>query len=137
VVLAGDLDATGCFVTNRVVAAVVPERQLERLAAERATQQLMAEADAEDRNLSQQLADGLHGVPDHRRIPRAIAEKHAIGASIRQHRRCTGRGRDHFHRAQPAEMAQDGRLDPEVKGDDATRRRRINDIGRGGCHCGY
>ena len=52
VVLAGDLDRAGGQPAHRVVAAVVAERQLEGLAAEGGGQQLVAEADPEDRHLA-------------------------------------------------------------------------------------
>ena len=52
VVLAGDLDRAGRQVLDRVVGAVVAERQLVGLEADRAAQQLMAEADAVDRELA-------------------------------------------------------------------------------------
>src|SRR3954447_11712125 len=56
VVLRGDLDPAGLEVLDRVVAAAVAERELERLQADRAAQQLMAEADAERRALADQAA---------------------------------------------------------------------------------
>src|SRR3954471_4996644 len=52
VVLRGDLDAAGLEVLDRVVAPAVAERELERLQAHRAAQQLVAEADAERRALA-------------------------------------------------------------------------------------
>ena len=53
VVLAGDLDLSGGFVAHRVVAAMVPERQLERVAADGPAEQLMTEADTEHRHLTE------------------------------------------------------------------------------------
>ena len=51
VVLARDLDRAGLEPLHRVVAAVVTEAQLVGLAAERRREQLVAEADPEDRHL--------------------------------------------------------------------------------------
>ena len=51
VVLAGDLHLAGGEVAHRVVPAVVAERELHRGAAEGAAEQLVAEADPEDRHL--------------------------------------------------------------------------------------
>ncbi len=51
VVLAGDLDLARGEVAHRVVAAVMTERQLDRAGADRPAEQLVAEADAEDRHL--------------------------------------------------------------------------------------
>ena len=55
---------TGGREADGVVAAVVPELELESLAAERLAQQLVAHADAEDRLLADHLAHVLHCVGD-------------------------------------------------------------------------
>jgi hypothetical protein len=52
VVLARDLDAPVLQAPDRMVRPVVPERHLVRLATEGEPQQLVAQADAEDRNLA-------------------------------------------------------------------------------------
>ncbi len=57
VVLAGYLDGTGDQVADRVVPTMVPERKLEGLATEGSGQNLVAQADTEQRNLVQQLTD--------------------------------------------------------------------------------
>ncbi|MBG9885723.1 hypothetical protein ABE10_03800, partial [Bacillus toyonensis] len=49
VVVRGDLHAAGRFVQHRLVDAAVPERQLVRAEAQGASEQLVAEADAEIR----------------------------------------------------------------------------------------
>src|SRR5882724_6369049 len=49
VILAGDLDAPGFEILDRVVGPAMAARHLRGLAAERQRQQLMAEADAEER----------------------------------------------------------------------------------------
>src|SRR5918992_2631531 len=52
VVLRGDLDLAGLEVLDRVVRAAVAEGKLERLEADRPAEQLVAKADAPDRNLA-------------------------------------------------------------------------------------
>ena len=60
VVMRGDLDAAGCEVLNRVVAAAVTQMHLNRARAESQREQLMPKADAKDRQpRGQQFAD--HG----------------------------------------------------------------------------
>ena len=51
VVLRRDFYSVEVQVLHRVVSAVVPERELERRRTKGATDELMAEADAEDRNV--------------------------------------------------------------------------------------
>src|SRR6266478_9164761 len=60
VVLRGDLDFLSALIEHRLVRAPVAEFQFERLAAPRLTQNLMTQADAEDRRqrLSHELAHG-------------------------------------------------------------------------------
>jgi polyhydroxyalkanoate synthesis regulator phasin len=54
VVLRRDLDAAGQLVEHRLVDAAVAEGQLVRAEAERAAQELVAEADAEERQVGAQ-----------------------------------------------------------------------------------
>jgi hypothetical protein len=58
VVLRGDLDLAGGAVEHRLVAAVVPELHLVGLAAEHVAEDLVAEADAEHRQLLRQHLRG-------------------------------------------------------------------------------
>src|SRR3954452_4064946 len=57
VVLRRDLDLARRQVLDRVVGPAMAERQLERLQADRAAEQLVAEADPPDRLLADDLAD--------------------------------------------------------------------------------
>src|SRR6266550_5086880 len=59
VVLAGDLHPARRLATHRMVGAVVPEPQLERLGAERAPEDLVTEADAEHGHLAEEAGDGV------------------------------------------------------------------------------
>ena len=57
VIVRGDFDLAGELVQHRMIRAAMAELQLVGLAAEREAEDLMAEADAEDRRLADQLAD--------------------------------------------------------------------------------
>ena len=120
VVLAGDLDGARGEVFDRVVGAVVPERQLDRLGAQGPAEQLVAEADAEDRHLAEQLADRLDGVGHLSRVARPVGQEDAVGLAS-QHVGRRRRGRDDVDRAEAGEVAKDRPLDAEVVGDDRER----------------
>ena len=98
----------------------MPELQLEGLAPERQAQNLMAEADAEDRLVGlRQLARVFDGVADRGRVAGAVAEENAVHAA-RDDLFGRGRRRHHVHVAAVAGQApQDVPLDPEVVGGDA------------------
>ena len=57
VVLGGHLHPTGGEIANRVVPTVVAERELVGPGSERRGEELVAEADPEDRNLADQVRD--------------------------------------------------------------------------------
>ncbi len=117
VVLAGDLDASGHEVLDRVVAAVVSERQLDRARSDRQPEQLVAETDPEDRDLTEQAADRVDGVRHGRRVAGPVRQEHAIGPAG-EDVGCGRRCRHHLDPGEAAEVAQDGALDAEVVGDD-------------------
>ncbi len=79
VVLRGDLDAPGLQVRDGMVGAVVAEGQLEGLEADRAAQQLVAEADAPHGLDADELADGLHDVGQRRRVAGAVGQEDRVG----------------------------------------------------------
>ena len=68
VVLGGDLDAPGLQVLDRVVGPVMAEGELERLQADRAAQQLMAQADPPDRLAPHDLAHRVDDVAERRGV---------------------------------------------------------------------
>ena len=92
VVLRGDLDPPGRQVLDRVVGAAVAERQLERLQADRAAQQLVAEADAPDRPAADELAHRLDDVVERRRVAGAVGEEDRVGVGGQQLVRGRGAG---------------------------------------------
>ncbi len=115
VVLAGDLDRPRVEAAHRVVAAVMAEGQLEDGGAQGAGQQLVAQADAEDGHLAEQLADGVRGVAHGGRVAGSVGQEHAVGLAS-QHLGGRGGGRHHLDGGDLAQLGQDGPLDAEVVG---------------------
>ena len=76
VVLGGDEDAPRAGHAHGVVRAAVSERKLERPQAECEPDELVAEADAEERCAAEQVADGLHRPVELGRVSRAVADQH-------------------------------------------------------------
>src|SRR6202521_5951748 len=77
-VLGCDLDPAVTQILDRMIAAAVAELQLVGLSAEGQAEELMAEADPEDRNLPDEMADVLLRVRDRLRIARTVGEQHAV-----------------------------------------------------------
>ncbi|MPM56949.1 hypothetical protein SDC9_103766 [bioreactor metagenome] len=116
-VLRGDFDFAGQQVLDRVVAAVVPELQPSALRAGGDSEQLVAEADAEQRNLADQFADVFNRVAHGGGVGGAVRQEQHL--RLQRQRVFGGRGRRedgdaHVVRRQPA---QDVVLDSEVEGD--------------------
>ena len=78
VVVAGDLDDAGPEVLHGLVHTSMPEPHLERPAAERQREQLMAQADPEDRHLADQPADRRDAVGGDRRIARPVRQEDPV-----------------------------------------------------------
>src|SRR2546430_11164081 len=57
VILRRDLHAPAAKILDRMIAAAMSELQFVRAAAEREAEELMTEADAEDRHLADEMAD--------------------------------------------------------------------------------
>ena len=72
VVLRGNFDLIGEKILYGVIRTVMSEFQLERLAAERKSTNLVAKTDSEDRNLPDKLADIFNGVFHWLRIARTV-----------------------------------------------------------------
>ena len=118
VVLARDLDHAGLEALHRVVGAVVTEGQLVGRAAQCGGEDLVPEADAEDRDLPHQIGHGGGGAGQRGRVARAVGEEDAVG--LEGHDVGGGGARRH-HRdgAHGGEQGDHGGLDAEVVGDDA------------------
>src|SRR6266487_5478640 len=68
-ILRRDFHATGREVLDRLIGAAMAEFQLERFAPERLPKNLVAEANAENRNSRfDQITDRAHGVAQRRRV---------------------------------------------------------------------
>ena len=81
VILAGDFDFARLEVLDGVIGTSVAELELVCFGAERQSENLVAEADAEYRDFAEQFADGFDGVVHGRRVARAVAQKYAVGLS--------------------------------------------------------
>ena len=79
VIVRGDFDALRELVDHRMIGAAMAEFQLVSLAAEREPENLMAEADAEDRRLADQPPHVVDLRVQRLGIAGAVREKHAIG----------------------------------------------------------
>src|SRR6476646_7426742 len=105
VIVRGDLDLAGRPVEHRLVDAAVPVAELVGPETERPAEDLMAEADTEDRKaIGEQLPDGGHGDVGGGRVARAVREEHRIGASRPYLRRARGR-RQHVRGNAPLSQA--------------------------------
>ena len=115
-----------------MVRAAMSELQLVGLTAEREAEQLVAEADAEDRLLADQLADVRDLRLERLGIARAVGEEDAVGIQ-REHVLGGRQRRDNRHAAARLHQpAQDVVLDAEIVGDDVVLRRgRASDEFRG------
>ena len=117
VVLAGDLHEAGRQALYRMVGAVVPEGQLVRPAAERGGQELVAQADTEDRYPAHQVGDRPGRPGQGRRVTGPVGEEDAVGVEGEHLVRSRRRGHDR-HGPEACEQTDHGGLHPEVVGDD-------------------
>ncbi len=120
VVLAGDLDRPVGQALDRVVAAVVAEGELVGGAAQGRRQQLVAEADPEDGNVPDQVADGVDGVGDGGGVARAVGQEDPVRAAGQDVVGGRRRG-DDVDGCDFRQEPQDACLDAEVVGDDRQR----------------
>src|SRR4029077_5277614 len=77
-ILRGDVDPARLQVLDRMVGAAMPEGELVGLEADGATEQLVAEADADDRLLVGRPADLLDDVVARSRVARPIREEYQV-----------------------------------------------------------
>ena len=82
VVLSGDLHLAGEQVHHGLVAAVVAVRELLDLGAGRHGDDLVAEADAKDRELAEARAHGVDHGRNADRVSGAVGEEHAVGVHL-------------------------------------------------------
>ena len=117
VVLGRNKHAAGCALEHRMVRAAVTERQLVRLHSGREREQLMPEADAEDRHTAEQVAHRSHFVDEGLGIAWPVREQHAVVA--RELVRIDVVGKDGHRGAGGSEPAEDRALDAVVDHGDA------------------
>ena len=131
VVVGGDLDLAGRAVHHRLVDAAVAVLQLERAQAQRAPEELVAEADPEvGHTRLEHGLDGGHGVVGGRRVTGTVAGEDAVGGG-REHLLGGGRAGQHVHLdAARGEHPRGVGLDAEVEGGDPERPRALGGRGR-------
>ena len=116
VVLCRDFNLAGLHIHNRQVGAMIAERQLDSPAPQGQTEQLMTEADTEDRFFTDQLPDLLLHLYERFRITGTVGEED----SVRVHGQSLfgrERGRNHRHiTAGIHQTAQNVELDAEIVG---------------------
>src|SRR5207248_693160 len=113
-VVGGDLDLARAQLLYRMIAAVVAELQLVGFAAERESNQLMSQADAEYRRFPEQAANVFDGVRAWLGITGAVGQKNAVWLKC-EHIFCRRLRRHHRHVAALAgEHPQDVVLDAVV-----------------------
>ena len=118
VVLGGDLDPAAPAVLHRLVDPVVAELQLLRPSPDRLPQDLVAQADAEDRDLPQDRPDRLHDVGEGRRIAGAVGEQDPVGLKGEDLLSRRRRRQDEDLAAPPLQIPEDVVLDAAVQDDD-------------------
>ena len=137
VVLAGDLDTAGADVLHGMVAAVVTERHLARVGADGAAEQLVTEADPEDRHTSEQLAGSPRPGASHiAGSPGPLLRNTPSGWRARISSAVVEAGHD-VDGAESRQVVADVALHAEVDGDDATAVRRIERVDRVGGRRGH
>src|SRR5947209_13232159 len=102
-----------------MIAAAVSELQLVRAAAEREPEELMAEADAEDRDLADEMADVFLRVRHRLRIARTVRKHHAVETLREDFVRVRGGGIDGDVATFLRQMPEDVALHAEVVERDA------------------
>ena len=122
VVLGGDLDLAGPLVAHRVIGAAVAELELEGLAAEGLAQELVAQADAEDRDPASSAAVRIRRPQGSRSassqgagVARAVGEEDAVGLVVEDRLGRHGAGDDRHPAADLDQVAEDVPLHAEVE----------------------
>src|SRR5260370_887850 len=124
-VLRGDKYLSGRKIAHGMVAAAMAVRELHGFAPKGEAEELVAEADAEDRHAAVgQVAQRRDRVAHGRRIAGAVREEHAVGREL-PHPRAPGGGGDDGHATVVLhEQAQDVALHPVVVRHDVMARVR-------------
>src|SRR5256885_6076230 len=118
VVLRRDLHAPGREILHGMVGAVMAEGQLVGLAAGREPQDLMAEADTEDRHAADQGAHAVHQIGYALRIAGAVRQERAVRPVLQHGLGRRAGGHDRHLAAGRTQLTQDVELDTGVERDD-------------------
>jgi len=116
VVLAGDFHAVRVEILHRLIRAAMAEFQFVRRRADGPAEKLMAEADAEDRDLAQNTDDRFDRIIEHGRIARTVADEQAVGFKVENLLSRRVRRQDRHADAALAEVAEDVGLGAAVHG---------------------
>ena len=114
VVLGGDLHLFGGEVHDRLVAAVMPELELEGAPAHGQPQDLVSQADAEDGAPAHELPHDVRGVRDGRGVPGTVGQKDAVRLQREDVVRGRPRGHHRYAAAGIHETSQDVELDAVI-----------------------
>ena len=133
VILRGDLDVPRLEVLDGLVAAVVAELELERACPDRLSEELVAEADPEDRSLAEEVPHARDLVVQHGGVAGAVREEHAVGLLGEHLLRRRGRGKHRHAEADLGQRPEDVLLRAVVERDDVRRRRRPAGVASAGC----
>jgi hypothetical protein len=107
-----------CRDFHRLIAAAMAEFQFVRFGPDRPAEQLMAQADAEDRDFADRPFDRLDRVIQHGRIARAVADEQPVGPMLENFLGGHIRRKDRDLDAALAEMPQDILLGAAIQRDD-------------------
>ena len=84
VILRGNLDLSGLLVEDRLIRPPMTELQLERLAAQSESEQLLPQADAKNRLFAEQAAYRLDRITQRFRVSGTIGKKHSVRLAVRE-----------------------------------------------------
>ncbi|VTR69587.1 putative thioesterase [Desulfosarcina cetonica] len=118
VILGGDLHPAGIQVLDRLVGPAMAELELVSTPAQGQTENLVAQADAENGQPAEQLPGGLDAVNHRLRVPGTVGEEQPVG-SHGHDGRGVGGGRHHQHlESGPLQTTTDIVFETEIDGHD-------------------
>src|SRR5882757_3919097 len=115
-ILRGNANASRCQIFDRLIAAAMTELQLEGLSSQRVTEDLVAQANAEDRLFADERADCFVRVIYYGGIAGAIREKNTVRIRGERFIRRRGGRKDAYLETMLAQAAQDIDLQTVIDG---------------------
>src|SRR5262249_25166819 len=123
VILRGNLHSLSPVIEHRLVGAAMAKFQLERLRPVGQAEKLMAQADAENRFLAAQFANGFDAIANSRGISWSVRQENAI-RTVGEYLRRAGRSRNDRNPAADLDQAAENvPFHSEIDGHDMMRRR--------------